>query len=104
MYALEEKTMQVCRFKFNKHLSREQIEEKIAFAVVAAECTFGQAKVRLNAAYLAADNKVVIDVSSPVGEHIAEVFTGLLIKDYGEQSFTVERVRHDGQSGAKESL
>ena len=104
MYALEEKTMQVCRFKFNRSLSREQIEEKIAFAVVAAECTFGQAKVRLNAAYLAADNKVVIDVSSPVGEHIAEVFTGLLIKDYGEQSFTVERVRHDGQSGAKESL
>jgi len=104
MYALEEKTMQVCRFKFNKSLSREQIEEKIAFAVVAAECTFGQAKVRLNAAYLAADNKVVIDVSSPVGEHIAEVFTGLLIKDYGEQSFTVERVRNEGSSGTKGNL
>ena len=41
--------MQVCRFKLNKNLSREQIEEKIAFAVVSAECTFGQAKVRLNA-------------------------------------------------------
>jgi len=91
----EEKSMQVCRFKFNKSLSREQIEEKIAFAVVSAECTFGQAKVRIHASYLAADNKVVIDVSSPVGEHIAEVFTGLLIKDYGEQSFTVERVRNE---------
>jgi hypothetical protein len=61
------KTMQVCRFKFNRSLSREQIEEKIAFAIVAAECTFGQAKVRLNAAYLAADNKVVIDVFQPGG-------------------------------------
>jgi len=96
--------MQVCRFKLNQNLSREQIEEHIAFAVVSAECTFGQAKVRLNAAYLASDNKIVIDVSSPVGEHIAEIFTGLLIKNYGEQSFTVERVRHESQSGTKEAL
>ena len=96
--------MQVCRFKLNKHLSREQIEEHIAFAVVSAECTFGQAKVRLHASYLASDNKIVIDVTSPVGEHIAEIFTGLLIKNYGEQSFTVERVRHESQSGFKETL
>jgi len=96
--------MQVCRFKLNKKLHREQVEEKIAFAVISAECTFGQAKVRLNAAYVAADNKVVIDVSSPVGEHIAEVFTGLLIKEYGEQSFTVERVRDEGHSRTKETL
>jgi len=96
--------MQVCRFKLNKNVSREQIEEKIAFAVISAECTFGQAKVRLHAAYLAADNKVVIDVSSPVGEHIAEVFTGLLIKEYGEHSFTVERVRHESSPGIKENL
>jgi hypothetical protein len=42
--------------------------------------------------------------SSPVGEHIAEVFTGLLIKDYGEQSFTVERVRNESGSGTKGNL
>ena len=96
--------MQVCRFKFSENVIREQVEEKIAFAVISAECTFGQAKVRLNAAYLALDNKVVIDVSSPVGEHIAEVFTGLLIKDYGEQSFTVERVRNEGNQGIKGSI
>jgi hypothetical protein len=96
--------MQVCRFKFHKNISREQIEEHISFAVISAECTFGQAKVRLNAAYLAADNKVVIDVSSLVGEHIAEVFTGLLIKEYGEHSFTVERVRDEGSAGAKGNL
>jgi hypothetical protein len=96
--------MQVCRFKFKKTISREQIEEHIAFAVISAECTFGQAKVRLNAAYLAADSKVVIDVSSPVGEHIAEVFTGLLIKNYGEQSFTVERVRNESHSGTEKNL
>ncbi|MCK9554992.1 hypothetical protein M0R36_04145 [bacterium] len=87
--------MRVCRFKFKQKVSKEQIEELITFAVISAECTYGQAKVRLNASYLASDSKAVIDVSSPVGEHIAEIFTGLLIRDYGEQSFDVERVRDE---------
>lgn len=96
--------MQVLRFEIQSRIDRKQIEEHIAFAVISAECSFGQAKVRLNAAYLASGNKVIIDVSSAVGEHIGEVFTGLLIKHYGEQSFTVERVRHEGHSGFKETL
>lgn len=83
----------VCKFRFKKEVSREFIEGQIAFAILSAECTFGQAKVRLNAAYLAADNKVVIDVTSKIGEHIAEVFTGLMIKFLGEQGFTVERIK-----------
>ena len=87
--------MKVCRFKLNEKLSRERMDELVAFAVISAECTFGQAKVRLNASYLTTDSKAVIDVSSSVGEHIAEIFTGLLIRDYGEESFTVERVRDE---------
>tara|TARA_B100001964_G_C13959675_1_gene477094 strand:- start:74 stop:358 length:285 start_codon:yes stop_codon:yes gene_type:complete len=85
--------MQVCRFRLNESISREDTEAHIAFAIVSAECTFGKAKVRLNGAYLAAESKVVIDVSSPVGEHIAEIFTGLLIKEYGDESFRVKRIR-----------
>ncbi len=96
--------MNVCRFKINAKVSKADIEEKITFAIVSAECTFGKAKVRLNAAYLAADNKVVIDVTSLVGEHIAEIFTGLLIKDFGERSFTVERVRDESHQGIKANL
>ena len=92
--------MNVCRFKINGKASKAEIEEKIAFAIVSAECTFGKAKVRLNAAYLAGNNKVVIDATSPVGEHIAEVFTGLLIRDFGERSFTVERVRDESNKRA----
>jgi selenophosphate synthase len=73
-------------------MSKEAIEERIALAIVTAECVFGQAKVRLHAGYTAADNKAVIDVSSDVGEHIAQVFTGLMIKHLGEESFTIERL------------
>ena len=89
---------EVCKFIFKKPVSREFIEEQIAFAILSAECTYGAAKVRLNAAYLAADDKVVIEASSPVGEHVAEVFTGLMIKFVGERNFTVERIKKEAQT------
>lgn len=82
----------ICRFKFRKAVGKEFIDEQVAFAILSAECTFGAAKVRLNAGYAASDDKAVIDVSSSIGEHIAEIFTGLMIKLLGEESFTVERV------------
>ena len=93
----------VCRFEFPEGLDREIIETELALAIIAAECTFGQPKVRLNAAYCVspatkiADEKkkhqVVIDVSTEVGEHIAQVFTGLMTRQLGEEKFTVDRVR-----------
>ncbi len=83
----------VCKFKFHEGIDSEFIESQVALAIITAECTFGQAKVRLNAAYLASKNKVVIDVSSEVGEHIAQVFTGLMTRELGEDKFTVEKIR-----------
>jgi len=85
----------VCRFKFPDVLDRETIETQLALAIVAAECTFGQPKVRLSAAYCISKEKphVAIDVSTKIGEHIAEVFTGLMTRQLGEASFTVDRVR-----------
>lgn len=86
---------EICRFKFKDGATKEVIEDQIALAIVTAECTFGQAKVRLHASYAASDGKTAIDVSSDVGEHIAQVFTGLMIRKVGEENFTVERIRKD---------
>lgn len=83
---------EICKFSFKQPLRKEDIEERIALAIITAECVYGQAKVRLHAAYSAAADKAVIDVSSAVGEHIAQVFTGLMIRQLGEESFTIERL------------
>jgi hypothetical protein len=84
---------EICRFKFKDAVTKELIEEQVALAIVTAECTFGQARVRLHASYAASDGKAAIDVSDEVGEHIARVFTGLMIRKLGEENFTVERIR-----------
>lgn len=86
---------EVCKFEFRKGIGKDVIEKQIALAFITAECTFSQAKVRLNAAYLVVGNKAVIDVTSPVGEYIAEVFTGLMTKKFGEKSFAVKRIREE---------
>ena len=98
----------VCKFKFLEGLDRKFIESQLALAIVATECIFGQAKVRTSAAYyISAVNagqkeqpkglQAAIDVSTDVGEHVANVFTGLMIRQLGEDKFTVDRV-----SGTKE--
>ncbi len=92
---------EICRFGFKKHISREAIEEIITLAIVTAECVYGPAKVRLHARYHAADGKAVIDVSGEVGEHIAQVFTGLTIKQLGEDAFTVTRTTIVPKAGGK---
>ena len=92
----------VCRFKFTKGIDRETIEKQLAFAIVSTECTFGQPKVRINTGYFilpkdkiaGGENeiKVVIDVSNEIGEHVAQLFTGLIIRQFGEDKFVVDRV------------
>jgi hypothetical protein len=83
---------EICKFEFKRGISKSLIEEQLAFAIIAAECTFGQAKVRLYASYAASEGNLVIDVSSDIGGYIAQVFTGLAIRKIGEKRFTVERI------------
>jgi hypothetical protein len=83
----------VCKFKFQDEIGKDAIEDEIARAIKTAEYTFGQAKVRLHAGYLATNNKAVIDVSSEVGEYIAQIFIGLMTDRLGEDKFTMERIR-----------
>jgi len=83
----------VYRFKFDEGIDKKFIKNQIALAVITAECTFGPLKVKLNATYLVSKNKVIIDISNDVGAHIAQVFTGLITRQIGEDKFIVERMK-----------
>jgi hypothetical protein len=91
------KMTDVCKFKFCEKVGKKTIEKEIARAIETAEYAFGQAKVRLHAAYLATNDKAVIDASSEVGEYIAQIFIGLMTRKLGEDKFTVERIRRSDE-------
>lgn len=85
----------VCRFKFSEGTSREFIETSMVSAIFNAECVFGKPRVRVSgiAYYISDDSpQCVIDVSNEVGEHIAQVFAGIMINTLGEEKFQVRRI------------
>ncbi len=84
----------VCTFTFRKNTGREAIEDAITSAIFNAECIFGKPRVKVSgvAYHLSEDgSECVIDVSSQVGEHIAQVFTGIVMNTLGEDTFQVRR-------------
>nr|AJG38134.1 hypothetical protein [bacterium enrichment culture clone fosmid MGS-K1] len=94
---MEAKMKAVCRFRFPEDTARELIEGGIAEAIFNAECLFGKPNVRVSgvAYYISGPpkaNQCVIDVSSEVGEHVAQVFTGIMLKTLGEDKFSVTRL------------
>jgi hypothetical protein len=94
----------VCRFNFPGGTTREFIEASIASAIFNAECVFGKARVRVSgvAYYVSEDSpQCVIDVSSEVGEHVAQVFTGIMINTLGEEKFRVKRIEGEPMAAAE---
>ncbi len=85
----------LCTFKFAKQTKREAVEAAIHSAVFNAECVYGKPRVMVLGAicHLSDDGRhCFIDVSSEVGEHVAQVFTGIIINTLGEDKFRVRRV------------
>lgn len=92
----------VCSFKFPRETKREFIEASIASAIFNAESIYGKPKVRISgvAYWLAEDGSgCIIDVSSEVGEHVAQVFTGIMINTLGDNGFSVKRIQREEDLG-----
>jgi hypothetical protein len=88
----------LCNIKFREHIKHQFIEESIAQAIFNAECVFGKPRVRVSGvAYYIPDDgsRCLIDVSTEVGEHIAQVFTGIMINTLGEEKFNVRRFERE---------
>ena len=87
----------ICRFRFRPEIDREIIEAQLALAIVVAECMHGPARVRLGTGYLLSDDarRLVMDVSHEVGEYVAQLLIGLLIREIGEDEFSVERLQRE---------
>lgn len=85
----------VCKFTFRNGIGRDLIEAAIASAVFSAECVFGKPRVKVSgiAYYLAGNGHLcVIDISTEVGQHVAQVFTGFMMNALGEEKFQVRRI------------
>ena len=85
---------EVCRFTFGEGIKKEWFESHLAWVIFNAESVYGKTQVRLAAKYSVSENQpcCVIDVGTEIGEHIARVFTGVMIRLLGEEQFEVRRI------------
>jgi hypothetical protein len=69
-------------------------EMSLHLAMFAVEGLAGRVRVRLDCNYQVdgAKNAIVIDSSTHVGQMITRVFAGLLLREFGEDAFHIERV------------
>src|SRR5690349_20703967 len=79
------------RFVIDESVPLAEAEMSLQLAMIALEGLFGQARVRLEARYQVVEphRALLVDVSTPVGASVARVFASLLIREFGDDSFSV---------------
>lgn len=98
-------TVGVFRFSFSPEVPLDEAEMTLQLATFAVEGMFGTARVRLDFSYhVVADRRLIlVDGSKEVGATVVQGFAGLLLREFGEDSFRVERVdsqQHKPQEAA----
>jgi hypothetical protein len=85
------------QFQFDDKVPFDEIDGTLMLATLAAECLHGRTRIQLDARFEASrkDNSCWIDGDTVVGQTIARIFTGLMVRLYGEKAIKVERVVGD---------
>jgi hypothetical protein len=82
------------RFELASSIPIAEAEMSLHVGLFAIEGLFGEARTRLEAGYHLdeAHNVIVVNGSGEVGAALVKVFTGLLLREFGEDAFTVRRI------------
>jgi hypothetical protein len=88
------------RFKFAECVDLRDARDTLLLAALATEGLYGEARVRMDAAYAvdAPLQVIVVDEATQVDQDVSGVFTSLLTKEFGPDAFSVRRLNQEGQS------
>jgi hypothetical protein len=84
----------VFRFQFAAGVDPLEAEATLQLAILAVEGLVGEARVRMDVSYLldAPRSVIVVDGSTPTGDALVRVFTALITREFGAESFRVRRM------------
>lgn len=88
-------TTGVYRFTLDKDIALTDAEATLHLATIAAEGLFGNAIVRMDVSFTADQDgrSLTVDGTTPVGAAVVRMFTSLMLREFGEDAFTVRRVK-----------
>jgi hypothetical protein len=81
------------RYSFDSGVALQEVEESLLLAVLAAEGLHGRSRIHLEGAFRLdkTARTCVVDATTDLGRDIAQIFTQLLTREFGERAFRVER-------------
>lgn len=87
-------TKDLYRYVFTPDVPIEEVEATLLLAVLATESLHGEAQTRLDVAHFLdpAKRACIIDAGGDVGRDLNRLFVGFVRREFGEDSFGVERV------------
>lgn len=87
-------TKELYRYAFTPDVPLEDIEASLLLAVLATESLHGESQVCLDVThFLDTDRRVcVIDAGTAAGRDFNRLFVGFMRREFGEDTFQVERV------------
>lgn len=85
---------EIYRYSFEPSVEMAEVEASLLLALLATESLHGESQVRLEASHaLDAEGRTcVIDAAGIVGRDLNRLFVGFMRREFGEESFRVERV------------
>ena len=88
------------RFRFAEGVRLRDAEDTLLLALLAAEGIYGEARVRMDAAYAvdAPLQVIVIDCATQVGQDVCGIFTSFITKEFGPGAFCVRRLGQEAQA------
>ena len=81
------------RYRIEGSVPIGEVEITLLLSIIAVESLHGESQARLDAGHTfdADARAVVIDAATAVGRDLNRLFAGFLVKEFGPNSFTVER-------------
>ena len=83
----------IYHYRIKDGIPMNAVKDSLLLSVMAAEGLYGRSRINLEARFRLerVSKTCMIEAGTKIGETIACVFTGLLIREFGEQAFKVER-------------
>ncbi len=86
-------TKHIYRYRFSRTVPVRDIEATLMLALIAVESLYGRARLRMDGRYrLDREQRLCeIDASTRVGCDLAEIFTGYVTHEYGDDAVVIRR-------------
>lgn len=83
------------KYSFSESLSMTDVESAFVLAILATESIHGESETRLLAEHTMDLDKraCVVDAGTEVGRDLNRLFVGFLRREFGDDSFNLERVQ-----------